>query len=240
VKNNKVKMGIIPIENSLTGRIGESTELIINSKLKICKEGLLPIVHCLISKNNTSIIKIKKIYAHPEALSQCKNFLKSIKCEAISWYDGAAAADIVKNEKNTALIASKKVADIHSLRIIKRNIQDLKNDITRFFVISKKSQKLTGSDKTSIVFSLKHKPGSLHLALTSFSNENINLTRLESMPLKNKPWEYLFLVDFEGHIENNHVKIALKDLKRHTITMKILGSYPIYYMPKPSNIMEGT
>jgi len=228
VKKGLVEKGIIPIENTLTGRICESTDLLISSNLKICDEGMLQINHCLITNHKGSIKNIKRIYAHPEALAQCKNFLRKINCELISWYDGAAAVKIVKNKFNSALVASEKVAKIYNLKILKKGIQDSKKDITRFIVISKENSPITVKDKTALVFSLCHKSGSLYNALESFSIQNINLTRLESMPSKNKPWEYLFLVDFEGHNQNDNVKRALRELKKHTLSMKNLGSYPCF------------
>lgn len=226
VNNNKVELGVIPIENSLTGRIGESTSFLINSNLNVCGEGMLSIIHCLIANDNVRVKDLEQIYAHPEALTQCRNFLSKLNCELISWYDGASAAIIVKKKKNAGLIASEKVAKIYGLKILKRGVQDSKENITRFLVISKKTTPLTGNAKTSVVFSTKHKPGTLLHALEPFAQENINLTRLESMPSKEKSWEYLFLIDFEGHKDDLKVKNALQELKKHTTSIKILGSYP--------------
>lgn len=223
---DQVEVGVIPIENSLTGRINESTDLLISSNLNVCGEGMLSIIHCLIANEEVSIEDLKRIYAHPEALTQCRKFLSRLDCELISWYDGAAAARIVEKNKNTGLIASKKVTDIYKLIVLMEGVQDSKEDITRFLQISKKNAIATGEDRTSIVFSTKHKPKALFHALEPFAKESINLTRLESMPSKGKPWEYLFLVDFEGHIDDPEVKNALQKLKKHTTSLKILGSYP--------------
>jgi chorismate mutase/prephenate dehydratase len=199
---------------------------LISSGLNICGEVMLTVIHCLIAKEECSPEDLKQIYAHPEALMQCKRFLSKLNAELISWYDGAAAARIVKRKKHSGLIAGEKVAEIYGLKILLKGIQDSKNNITRFFIISKNPSKPTGDDKTSVVFSTRHKPGALYHALESFAKENINLTRLESMPSKEKPWEYLFLMDFEGHRDDSRVKKALEELKKHVTQVKILGSYP--------------
>lgn len=231
VNSNTAEYGVVPVENSITGRIGESTDLLISSDLNICREGMLSIVHCLIANKKIALKDLKQIYAHPEALTQCRDFLSNLNCETVSWYDGAAAASIVKKKEKIGLIASERVATIYGLNILKKGIQNSKENITRFLIISKEKTSPTGKDKTSLVFSTKHKSGSLLHALKPFNDGNINLTRLESMPLKNKLWEYLFLIDFEGHIDELKVQNALKELKKHTTSVKILGSYPIgeYY-----------
>lgn len=226
VNNDAAEAGVIPIENTLTGRISESTDLLITYDLKICREGMLPIIHCLIANQKTLIGDLERVYVHPEALYQCKKFLRKLNCELISWYDGAGAASIVKNKNKAGLIASEKVADIYQLKVLKKGVQDSKTDITRFVLISKQNTVSTGSDKTSLIFSLKHRSGKLYHALKSFADESINLTRLESMPSKNMPWEYQFLVDFEGHIDDQKVELVLQELKKHSTSMKILGSYP--------------
>jgi len=194
VNSDSVDFGVIPIENSLTGRIGEATDLLISSDLNICGEGMLSIIHCLITDNNVILKDLRQIYAHPEALTQCRNFLSELSCELVSWYDGAAAAGIVKKKTDVGLIASERVATLYGLNILKKGVQNSKENITRFLIITKKATSSTRQDKTSLVFSARHKPGSLLHALKPFDDENINLTRLESMPLKDKPWEYLFLL----------------------------------------------
>jgi len=225
VNSGRAEFGVIPVENSLTGRISEVTDLLIASDLNVCKEGMLSIIHCLIANEKVAVKDLKQIYAHPEALTQCRKFLSRLNCELISWYDGAAAAKIVKKKKSAGLIASEKVAKIYGLKILRKEIQDSKNNITRFFVISKKTTFSTGNDKTSVIFSTKHKPGTLFHALEPFVKENINLTRLESMPSKGKLWEYLFLIDFEGHKNDPEVKNALQELDKHATSVKVIGSY---------------
>lgn len=227
VKTEAADTGVIPVENSLTGRINEPTGLLVSSELAVCGEGMLKIVHCLIANEGVGINGLEKIYAHPEALAQCRKFLGGLSCEQISWHDGAAAAEIVKKDRKTALISSEKASEIYGLEVLKRGIQDSSDNTTRFVVISRNKKEPTGSDKTSLVFFTKNKPGALYSALGPFAKENVNLTRLESIPSKERPWEYLFLVDFEGHIDSEGTKKVLKDLKGHTTSIKVLGSYPM-------------
>ncbi|MHA2093456.1 MAG: prephenate dehydratase [Candidatus Hodarchaeales archaeon] len=226
ISSQFVDIGVIPIENSYTGRINEPTHLLINSDFTIIAEGMLRVVHCLISTRGNSIKNIRKIYGHPEALIQSKGFLKTLNCEVILWYDGAGASKLVKEEGNSGLIASERVAEIYGLEIIKKAIQDSKDNITRFFVISKKNIPPTANDKTSLVFSTDHTPGSLFNALKPLAKYKINLTRVESMPSNEKPWQYQFLVDFDGHKDDSKSSLALKELEKCTSSLKVLGSYP--------------
>jgi len=226
VERDETEIGVIPIENSLNGRINEPTNLLINSQLTICAEGMLKIIHCLITRKNVSINDLKQVYAHPEALAQCRNYTSQLNCELISWHDGAAAAEIVMNRDDAGLIASEKVGDIYNLQVLLKAVQDSKENTTRFLGIGKKLSSKTDNDKTSIVFSTKHESGELYHSLKPFEKHGINLTRLESMPIKDKPWKYQFFVDFEGHRYDPNVDMALDELKRIATTVKILGSYP--------------
>lgn len=231
IQQDQAEYGILPIENTQTGKITNATQILIDSNLSICNEAKLKIIHCLISKESQTISKIKKIYAHPEALSQCSIFLSNMSCEQISWYDGAAAAKIIKQQKETALIASEEAAKLYDLNIMKKGIQNSKNNITRFLVISKNKPAPTGNDKTSIVLYVSHTPGALLDVLKPFQKNNINLTRIESIPLPEQPWKYLFLIDFEGHKKEGRINEAISKLEQLCKTVKILGSYPIgkYY-----------
>lgn len=226
VNSQVVDLGVIPVENSLTGRIREPTNLLTSSSLNIINEGLLKIEHSLISESKIAIENIKEIYGHPEALIQCKEFLSTLNCKVISWYDGAGASTIIKELENSGLVASEKVAELYGLTVIKKGIQDSKENTTRFFVISKSNTSPTGNDKTSLLLSTHHKPGALFKALESIEENQINLTRLESIPVKDKPWQYMFLIDFEGHQFDPKIKNALAELEKRALSLKILGSYP--------------
>lgn len=228
VEENKVDYGVVPIENSIEGSVNQVYDLFLEYDLKVCGEIILRIEHCLLANFNADLNSIKVVYSHPQALAQCSNFLEKLGCEIIPTYDTAGSVKIIK-EKNTidvAAIASERAAEIYGMKILARDIADMPDNYTRFFVISKEDAKPTGNDKTSIIFSLKHIPGSLYKALEEFALREINLTKIESRPTKLKPWEYNFYLDFEGHRNEQKCIEALNGLQRKATFIKILGSYP--------------
>ncbi|MEM2506107.1 MAG: prephenate dehydratase [Nitrososphaeria archaeon] len=220
--------GIVPVENSLEGIVNQTYDLLLQSPLKICGEIILRIKHCLIAHPNTDINSIKAVYSHPQALAQCKNFLKKLGCKVIPFFDTAGSVKMIKEEKvyDGAAIAGKRAAEIYQMKILIEGIEDQPNNYTRFFVLSKNSSPPTGDDKTSIVFSVKHVPGALYKALEEFAMRNINLTKIESRPTRIAPWEYNFYLDFEGHINEEKCKDAIEGLRRKSLFVKVLGSYP--------------
>lgn len=228
-EKGKVDFGILPIENSLEGTIGQNYDLLLKSKLKIFGETISKIHHCLIANKNTEFRSIKKVYSHPQALGQCREFLEKHKFEAIATYDTAGGAKMLKEgklEKDSAVIASQRAANVYDLKILKKGIETNSKNFTRFLIISKKEPKKAKKNKTSIAFSTKHIPGALFKALEPFAKRKINLTKIESRPIVGKPWEYNFYLDFEGHIKDKKIKEALKELKERSLFLKVLGSYP--------------
>lgn len=228
VEKGEAGYGIIPIENSLEGSISQTYDLLLDSKLKVCGETELRVIHCLIANPGTTLDSIKKIYSHPQALGQCRNFLKRFNFELIPAYDTAGSVKIVKQigTRDVAAIASARAADIYEMNIIAREIEDNPGNYTRFFVLAEHDSPPTGNDKTSIVFSVPDKPGSLYTFLDIMAKNKINLTKIESRPTRRKAWEYNFYLDFEGHRENTEVKETLVKLEEKSIFIKILGSYP--------------
>jgi chorismate mutase/prephenate dehydratase len=228
VKTGKTEAGVVPIENSLEGSINQNYDLFFNYDLKVCGEVIVKITHCLIVNPGTDINQIKAVYSHPQALAQCRSYLEKMKWEIIPTYDTAGSVKIIKEQKltNAAAIASQRAAEIHKMQILNRDIADNKENYTRFFVLSKTDSDPTGKDKTSIIFSAKHEPGSLYDALGEFAKRKINLTRIESRPTKKTAWEYNFYLDFEGHRTQPICKEALRALEKYAIFVKILGSYP--------------
>jgi chorismate mutase/prephenate dehydratase len=196
------------------------------SNLKICGEVIIDINHCLLS--NSKISEIKKLYCHPQAFAQCEGWIsKNLpNVEIIEVSSTARAAEIAAKEKYSAAIASELAAMEYNLKILARNIQDEVINKTRFLIIGKIIPEKAKYNKTSILFTVKHVPGALFRALKAFNDYKINMTKIESRPIKGKLWEYAFFVDFQGHIEDRKVKTALKELKENCIELKILGSYP--------------
>ena len=199
----------------------------IDSDLKIAAEIMLEISHNLLSKTG-KIKSIKKVYSNPQATAQCRDWLEKnlpgIPLE--EELSTASAARRVAKDTSSAAVASELAATIYNLKFAKKGLETYKHNYTRFLVIAKDFSPKTGKDKTSIMFSVKDKPGALHLMLRPFSRNGINLTKIESRPSKRKAWEYIFFVDMEGHIENNKVKKAIEEVKKECLYLKVLGSYP--------------
>jgi len=227
-QQGEVPFGIVPIENSLQGSISQVYDLLLNSNLKVSGEIELRVVHCLIASPGSRLDLIKKVYSHPQALAQCQAFLKHLGCELIPTYDTAGSVKMIKEKGITdgGAIASARAAEVYGMKVIVEEIEDNPSNFTRFFVLSKQDSPPSGSDKTSIVFSVRHKPGALYDTMKEFAVRNINLTKIESRPTKQKPWEYNFYLDFEGHQEEAAVREVLENLERTSRFIKVLGSYP--------------
>jgi len=228
VEGGEVPFGIVPIENSLEGSISRVYDLLLNSSVKVCGEMELRVVHCLIANPEARVDLIRRVYSHPQALGQCQAFLKHLNCELIPTYDTAGSVKMVKEMGivDGAAIASARAAEIYGMGIVASEIEDNPNNFTRFFILSQQDSAPSGNDKTSIVFSVKHKPGALYEFLKELAIRNINLTKLESRPTRQKPWDYNFYLDFEGHREDKASREALEYLEGTSLFVKVLGSYP--------------
>jgi len=224
--NDNTQYSVLPVENSIEGSVGESYDLLYSTSLNATGEIYHRIEHCLIGNGN--IDEIDTVYSHPQALGQCRKFIEEHNMKTIPAYDTAGSVKMVKelNKCNCACIASKDAAKIYEMPIIQDNIANNLNNYTRFLILSKSNCSETGNDKTSIIFSIKHEPGSLFRIIENFHKNNVNLTKIESRPTKENTWEYNFYVDFEGHQNNGKISEMLEKIKQETLFMKILGSYP--------------
>jgi prephenate dehydratase/chorismate mutase len=226
VEEGYLDIGVVPVENSLGGAITQVNELLIERPLHIISEVKIPVHHCLLTVPETDYREIRVVYSHPQALTQCRNFLNRNHLEALPYYDTAGAARMLSIErpKATAAIASDLCAEIYDLEIIKENIEDHEENKTRFLVISRQELDEPGR-KCSIIFSAAHRAGSLFAVLAIFADAGINLTRIESMPNREDPGNYYFFLDFEGHINDEKIKNALAEVVKNTIMYKFLGCY---------------
>ena len=224
--SGKTDHSILPVENSLEGSVGESYDLLYSTPINAIGEIYHRIEHCLIGTG--SLEEIDTVYSHPQALGQCRQFIQGHHMKTVPAYDTAGSVRIIKeiNKNNVACIASKAASEIYHVPIISENIADALNNYTRFLVLSKNNRGETGNDKTSIIFSIKHEPGSLFRIIKNFNDFGVNLTKIESRPKKTTTWEYNFYVDFEGHSKNSQVSEMLEKINAETLSMKILGSYP--------------
>jgi chorismate mutase/prephenate dehydratase len=221
--------GVVPVENSYEGSINETYDLLAGTTSKVCGEILVRVRHCLIGKPGTKADEVTSVYSHPQALAQCARYLRTHKMEAIPTYDTAGSVKLVKaiRSRKVAAIASKRAAELHSMQIMAEGIEDSGVNYTRFLVLGKTAAPISGDDKTSVIFGVEHKPGSLYRALKALSTRGINLTKIESRPVKNTPWQYNFYVDFHGHVRDKVCREALRDLRRRSTFVKTLGSYRV-------------
>ena len=228
VQDGKVDFGILPIENSVAGSITQSYDLMFTSSLHVYGEVTIKVSHNLISIPSANMSTIKNVISHPQALAQCENYLRRKGLKAIPEFDTAGSAKKIKemNSPEYACIASKRSAEIYGLNTIDESIEDFAWNYTRFFILSKDEPEKADYNKTSIVFSTRHKPGALLECLQAFAKRGINLTKIESRPDKNTLWHYVFYLDFEGHISDKNVEDALIELLKIATFVKVIGSYP--------------
>jgi len=227
VTSGDARYGVVPIENSTEGVVNYTLDMFIDFDLKIVYEIMLQISHNLLSKTGRRS-DVKKIYSYPQATAQCRGWLEENfpGIPIIEEHSTAAAAKRVTEDPTAAAVASELAATIYDLKFISRGIEDYRDNYTRFLVIGRESVPKTGKDKTSIMFSIKDKPGALYSILRHFAKHRINLTKIESRPSRRKAWEYIFFVDMEGHIEDRKVKKAINAMKKECLYFKELGSYP--------------
>ena len=220
--------GIVPIENSVEGAVTPSADLLAESDLQVCAQLTLKISYMLLAKCPEG--SIRKLYSNPQVLAQCRNWilanLPPDRVREISVASTTDAARAAAREKGAAALAPAECAPIYGLKVLRRHVQDIAHNSTRFFVIARQDARPTGKDRTSIVFSIKDRVGVLYSMLAPFARSGINLTRIESRPIKKKAWDYYFFVDLEGHREDRKVKRALEQLEGMCKFLKILGSYP--------------
>jgi prephenate dehydratase len=227
VENSTVDLAVVPIENSTEGSVNETYDLLVEKPLYAIGEIYQKIHHCLIIDKNSSPDEISVVYSHPQALAQCRKYIQKKHLESIPMYDTAGSVKFIKETHNTsaAAIASKHAAQIYDMKVVEEDIEDNSNNFTRFLIISKSYDIKDDDNKISVIFSIPHAPGSLYSILQEFALRNINLTRIESRPTKNIPWEYYFFVDLEGNVSDDKISASLLSVKSATIFFKLLGSY---------------
>lgn len=228
VNRSHVDFGVVPLENSTDGGVSDTLEQFMRlPQLKICAEVRLRIHHNLLA--NCEQEMIRRVYSKPQALAQCRNWLsKNLPHADLKEVSSTAvAAQLAVQEPGAAAVASRQAAVKYGLRILFADIEDYPHNETRFAVIGHHSTSKTGNDKTAIMFRVPHNPGSLVGALDVFKQNKLNLTWIESFPAKTGKMEYMFFVDFEGHVDEPKVKRALASLEEHTEQLAILGSFPI-------------
>jgi prephenate dehydratase len=224
----RCELGLLPVENSIVGPVTLNSDLLYEHHLFIQAEYYLPIHHCLLALPGTKISDIVEVLSHPVALSQCHHYLKAKGFKEVASFDTAGSAEIIKalKAKNKAIVASKQAAKFYNLEILAENIANHQNNYTRFVVFAvKPPQDFKEANKTSLAFSVKHHPGALLNCLQSFKDEDINLTKIESRPIPENPFQYRFFVDVQASVESEKAKRALEKLKEDASEIRVLGSY---------------
>lgn len=228
VQEGRAELGVVPVENSYAGSINETSDLLRSFQLYVRGEVILPVHHCLLALPGQRVEDIRRVYSHPQALAQCSEFIRRHRLEAVAEADTAGSARLISERgmRGAAAIASRRAAGIYGLEVLVEGIEDRPDNQTRFFVIGRQPLRFTGPAKTTLIMGTAHRPGALYSCLGAFARRGINLTRLESRPSRARPWEYIFYVDCEGHVEHPALAEALTELEQLATYVKVLGSFP--------------
>jgi prephenate dehydratase len=227
VEGGQADFGAVPVENSTAGSINKSFDLLLEHDLKVHGEILLRVHHNLLTIPGNADA-ITQVRSHPQALAQCESYLNRHKYAAVPWYDTAGSAKDLAAEPapGVGVIASKLAAEVYGLEIVEERIEDMPNNYTRFFLVGRGEPVHAERCKTSLVFAVPNTPGSLYQALGEFATRNVNLTKLESRPRRNRPWQYVFYLDLDGHWQDAPISAAVVSLLSRAVFVKLLGSYP--------------
>lgn len=227
VERGEAHYGIVPVENSTEGIVPYTLDMFAQTRLKVCAETFVPVSHNLATRAEL-ITDVKRLYAHPQAFAQSRNWLRDNlhKVEVVDTSSNARSAQLAAVDTEAAAITTDIAAEMHGLRIAAARIEDSPHNRTRFLVIGENEPQPSGRDKTSIYFSVQHRAGALMRAMAALDAHDINLTLIESRPTKQMPWEYVFFLDFQGHVKEDRVARALKHLSEQSLFVTVLGSYP--------------
>jgi len=226
VEKGNADFGVVPVENSTEGAVNHTLDMFMDTGLVISAEISMGIHHYLLSSER-SLASVKRLYCNSQPLGQCRSFVESkLKGRQILEVSSTAeAARMAARGKGGAAIAAEMAAEEYGLRILAKKIEDYRQNVTRFLVIGKQLAERTGADRTSIMFLVKDKVGALFSAIEPFKKHRVNMSGIESRPSKKRPWEYYFFVDVDGHVDDKKLKAALREVKRHCLLVKVLGSY---------------
>jgi prephenate dehydratase len=237
IETGQADLGMLPVENALTGSQPRAYELLMEHDLRIRAEVIMRIQHTLMAAPGAKLADLRRVRSTLQSLSQCEKFINRHNLEQIPAFDTAGSArDLARQpEPDLGVIASKLAAEIYKLDILQEEIEDTPFNYTRFFVLGNEDPPRAQRSKTSLIFIARHLPGSLYNCLGEFAERNINLTKIESRPRRNRPWQYLFYLDFEGHWQDPVAEAALLGLLRRAGFVKMLGSYPMATTPHPDD-----
>ena len=226
VSRNRADYGVVPVENTTEGVVTHTLDMFVDSDLKIVSQIVLPVQYCL--AGNCRLQDIKRLYVHPQALGQCRQWVQEHlpKVEIFETSSNARSAELAAKGKVNAAITGILAAEKYGLPVLEQDIQDNVANATRFLVLGRQCSPPTGDDRTSLLVSVADKAGALHQAIAAFRRHKINMTKIESRPSKRKAWEYFFFIDCDGHVQDRKVVKAIQLLGEHCNFVKVLGSYP--------------
>ena len=227
IDEGSADFAVLPIENSSAGIVSEIYDLLVEFENYIVGEQIIKVEHCLLGCEGASKNTIKTVFSHPQSLMQSSHYLQELGCQQISMKNNAFAAKKVAEDKDItqAAIASEYAAKVYNLNILEKGVNDLKDNSTRFIIVTNQKIFSKTASKISLCFEVNHESGALYHALSHLIYNGLNMTKIESRPLAGRNWEYRFFVDFEGNLEDSAVKNALRGLREETRNMKILGNY---------------
>ncbi|HYF92651.1 MAG TPA: prephenate dehydratase [Symbiobacteriaceae bacterium] len=229
VDSGQADFGVVPVENSQAGSINDVYDLLRSHDLNLVGEVCHPVDHCLMALPGQELGEIHRIISHPQALAQTDAYLRQLGVEIVATYDTAGSAKMIREQglRGVAAVAGAGAAERYGLTVLARSIQTIKENVTRFVVLSRQpGHRPAAPAKTMLVLGTAHQPGALYRALGALARRNINLLKLESRPSRSRPWEYVFYLDFEGDQAEPAVAEALAELREHTAFCKVLGSFP--------------
>jgi chorismate mutase/prephenate dehydratase len=245
VARDEVDYAMQPIENTTAGSINEAYDLLARMDLHLVGEEVLRVEHCLAALPGTSLRALRRVYSHPQALLQCSEFLDRLSgCAVLAFTDTAMAVKKVRDEADPAqaAVASERAAGLYGLQVLERDIANQRNNFTRFVVVARAAARYAPSVpcKTSLILTTRHERGALVRCLNILADHELSLTKLESRPRPNQPWEYIFYVDFEGNVAEPRVAEAVERVREHTLALKLLGSYPArtWHEAQPARAVE--
>jgi prephenate dehydratase len=237
VEAGEADHGMLPVENAVAGSVTRSYELLMEHDLRIHAEVVLRVRHMLMAAPGTTLDEIERVRSHPQALAQCQRYLDRHGMAPEPAFDTAGSArDLAANpEPGVAVVASSLAADLYDLEILDQDVEDYPFNYTRFFVLAIESPPRAQRNKTSLIFTTPHQPGALYDCMGEFAKRRINLSKIESRPRLNRPWQYVFYLDFEGHCQDPACEAAIMGLLRRSSFVKLLGSYPAATTPMLEN-----
>jgi prephenate dehydratase len=242
VESGAAEYGALPVENSTAGSINQAYDLLLDHDLRVWGEAILRVRHTLLAPAGTTLADIGRVRSHPHALAQCERYLSNRGWTSETAYDTAGSArDLATDpEPGVAVIASRLAGHLYELEELDYGIEDSFYNYTRFFMLSYQDPPRAQRNKTSLVFCARHQPGALYECMGEFAKRRVNLTKIESRPRLNRPWQYIFYLDFEGHCQDPECEAALMGLLRRSTFVKLLGSYPAATTPIPESLTEQT